>query len=406
MPGDPESKTASSFRFRDDFPTWNRFQGVLLAIIACLAILVLVFGVLALEDSVVFLQDSRKMERLVRVQHLLDRLLIDILNAETGQRGYLLTGRPAYLKPYLDADAALEKDLFDIKNSDCKDSAFKAEMPVVTALLRAKRDEIARTIRLRNQKGLSAAIPIIRSNFGITMMRLIQLHISNIDRSIHHRIHLIRQSSEARKRASERHAGILIPIFFLVLIGGYLYFWRSYRLIHFLTLQLEREATHDSLTGLPNRRFFYEALKLALGRLERGTHSCIVLYLDLDRFKEVNDRFGHEAGDRLLVEFAKRLQALTRKGDLVSRLGGDEFSIVLDLVDDPGFVFEIARKLEERLTETPLIPELGVSDVGVSIGWAIAPQDGTDPDVMIVKADKAMYRAKEDHRKTGKGPVR
>ena len=406
MPGDPDPPAPFSFRSHDDIPTWSRFQGFLLAIIVSLAILVLVFGVLTLEDSVVFLQHSRKMDRLIKVHQILNHLLIDILNAETGQRGYLLTGQSDYLLPYTEAQSALEKDLSEIGKSHYRDPVFTSEMPVVVSLLRAKKDELARTIRLRNEKGLSAALPVVRSNFGITMMRLIRLHISNIDRSILANIKLMRFKAEARKHASERHAGILVPIFFLVLIGGYLYFWKTYRLIHFLSFKLEHEAAHDPLTGLPNRRFFYEALRFALARLERGSYSCILLYLDLDRFKEVNDLFGHEAGDRVLVEFSKRLQALIRKGDIVSRIGGDEFSIVMDLVEKPGLVSEIARKLEERLTETPLIPEVGVPDVGVSIGWAIAPEDGTDPDTLIAKADTAMYRVKEEHRQKGKASVR
>jgi diguanylate cyclase (GGDEF)-like protein len=403
MPDDSEAMGSSRLRSRGDIPTWGRFQGILLATIAVLAILVLIFGGLAIEDSVVFLKETRQMERLVRVHQLLDRLLIDILEAETGQRGFLLTGEIAYLRPYLAANAALERDLTRIQKSDCEDPVFRMEMPVVTALLKAKRDEISRTIRIRNTEGLSAAIPIIRSNFGIIMMQLIEFHIANINRSIHRNIGQVRARSEARKHASERHAAILIAIFLLVLIGEYVYFWKSYRLIHLLSVTLEQEATHDPLTGLPNRTFFYESLKLSLGRLERGIHSVIVLYLDLDRFKEVNDQFGHEAGDRLLVAFSKRLLSLTRKGDLVARIGGDEFTIILDLVEDPAMVLDFVRMFEKRLTDPPpLIPEIGgIVDIGVSIGWAIAPKDGMSPDALLMKADKSMYQVKEEHRKGG-----
>lgn len=403
MPDNSEALASSPLRSGDKIPTWGRFQGILLATIAILAILVLIFGVMAIKDSVVFLEETRQIERLVRAHQLVDRLQIDILKVETGQRGFLLTGEIAYLKPYIAAKSDLGRDLDRIQKSNCKDPVFRAEMPVVTALLRAKRDEIARTIRIRNTEGLSAAIPIIRSNFGITMMQLIEFHIANINRSLHRSIGQVRSRSEARKHASERHAAILITIFLLVLIGEYVYFWKSYRLTHLLTMTLEREATHDPLTGLPNRKFFYESLKLSLGRLERGIHSCIVLYLDLDRFKEVNDHFGHEAGDRLLVAFSKRLLSLTRKGDLVARIGGDEFTVILDLVEDPRIVFDFARMFEKRLTDPPpLIPEIsGIVDVGVSIGWAIAPKDGMSPDALLAKADKSMYQAKEEHRRGG-----
>ncbi|MHB8544721.1 MAG: GGDEF domain-containing protein, partial [Leptospirales bacterium] len=129
-------------------------------------------------------------------------------------------------------------------------------------------------------------------------------------------------------------------------------------------------------------------------RISRNPHVCAVLYLDLDGFKKVNDRFGHQAGDRLLIEFSRRLVANLRKGDLVARLGGDEFVVFLDPLESPDRIPEIVDGIVERLNESPLIPEIALNEVGVSIGWAVYPEDGKDVNGLIAVADRKMYERK------------
>lgn len=152
-------------------------------------------------------------------------------------------------------------------------------------------------------------------------------------------------------------------------------------------------AHHDMLTGLPNRAQFDGRLKRALQPVRGPGESVAVLYLDLDRFKEVNDTFGHPAGDELLREFADRLRRLTRETDTVARIGGDEFLILLPGVSSPDGVEEFCQ----RLIETARHPfDLSSTQVfvGVSVGVALAPQDGLDPVELMRRADVAMYHAK------------
>jgi diguanylate cyclase (GGDEF)-like protein len=158
-------------------------------------------------------------------------------------------------------------------------------------------------------------------------------------------------------------------------------------------------ARHDPLTGIPNRRLFREDLERRTRQSARTGIDCAVLVLDLDYFKPINDLYGHHAGDRLLQAVADRLKGIVRAGDMVARLGGDEFAIA---ASGPA-VGEIALRLVDRL-RTELAAPFAVGDIvaeiGCSIGVAIFPDDASDPDLLLQRADMAMYQAKADGRGT------
>ena len=158
--------------------------------------------------------------------------------------------------------------------------------------------------------------------------------------------------------------------------------------------RLHHLAHHDALTGLPNRVLFVERLKHALQRAERRKRSVAVLFLDMDRFKIVNDTLGHEAGDRLLQAMAARLHACVREGDTVARFGGDEFAGFLSDVASPEDVAIVVSKFLDALAPPFMIDghELFISG---SIGISLYPEDGTDTQTLMKNADSAMYRAKQ-----------
>jgi diguanylate cyclase (GGDEF)-like protein len=155
------------------------------------------------------------------------------------------------------------------------------------------------------------------------------------------------------------------------------------------------EAQHDDLTGLPNRRLLAERAAAALATSELRKVSCAVLAIDLDGFKEVNDRFGHEVGDTMLREIAARLTRVMRPQDTVARRGGDEFAV---LVPDVGSTMEVER-IATRLLQAvaqPIAQQNGRPALGVSasIGVALAPEQGRDLERLLQLADLAMYDAK------------
>lgn len=159
------------------------------------------------------------------------------------------------------------------------------------------------------------------------------------------------------------------------------------------------QAQHDTLTGLPNRRLFQDRFRQALQRAHRNASHLALLFLDLDRFKNINDSVGHETGDRILHEVARRLQLMTRQTDTLARFGGDEFALLLETTTDPKSSSLVARKILEELAQPILVAEQEFY-LTTSIGLALFPSDGTDLESLLKAAEAAMYRAKDQGKNT------
>ncbi len=157
---------------------------------------------------------------------------------------------------------------------------------------------------------------------------------------------------------------------------------------------MRRKALHDPLTGLPNRAMFLESLERAVHKARRRTSRFSVLFIDLDRFKEVNDTMGHQAGDALLKTVAERLASAVRQSDLVARLGGDEFVMLIEEHGGPEELMIVGQKVL-TLLERPVAVDWREAGVSGSIGIASYPEDGEDSETLMQNADTAMYQAKE-----------
>ena len=154
-------------------------------------------------------------------------------------------------------------------------------------------------------------------------------------------------------------------------------------------------ATHDDLTRLPNRVMFNQLFEQSIRLARRDNHQCAVLFIDLDRFKVINDSLGHAAGDTLLIEVAKRLRDCVRNSDVVGRLGGDEFVVMLDRISDRDQAAVVARKILAALLSPILLAGHECSTTG-SVGIAVFPENGSDALTLTKNADIAMYLAKEE----------
>jgi len=161
--------------------------------------------------------------------------------------------------------------------------------------------------------------------------------------------------------------------------------------------QIRYLAYHDSLTGLGNRRFFEERLALALAEARRRREPLAVLFLDLDRFKVINDSLGHSVGDELLRQVAERIQESVREGDTVARLGGDEFTLLVPGITAEEDAAKIARKICDAI-HAPFWIDGRELFVTTSVGVSVYPSDGHDAETLVRNADSAMYRAKEQGR--------
>lgn len=163
---------------------------------------------------------------------------------------------------------------------------------------------------------------------------------------------------------------------------------------------LHSMAHTDPLTGLPNRRGLATAIENALPTA-RAEHALVVFLLDLDGFKAVNDRLGHDAGDELLVQVAKRLRGVLRATDVVARLGGDEFVVMSEGIAEEAFAIRVGQKMLDAFREA-FVVRGQFCRVGLTIGFAIAPQDGNNAGDLLRRADAAMYAGKQG----GRGCVR
>lgn len=157
---------------------------------------------------------------------------------------------------------------------------------------------------------------------------------------------------------------------------------------------LKYKAYHDALTGIPNRDLFFNRFQLAIDQDERLRKPVVIFFLDLDGFKPVNDKYGHHIGDKLLKMVVERIKRIIRKGDTLARMGGDEFVILMPDLKDRSNIKNIAEKVLD-IFKNPFIIDDKEINVGTSIGISIFPDHGEDCDILLEKADKAMYHVKE-----------
>jgi diguanylate cyclase (GGDEF)-like protein len=163
--------------------------------------------------------------------------------------------------------------------------------------------------------------------------------------------------------------------------------------------QVRHQAYHDALTGLPNRAYFAERLSETIALAARHGHTCALMFIDLDRFKIVNDSLGHQAGDALLKTVSERVLECLRQGDLLFRMGGDEFTVILPEIAAPEDAAHVARRILEALALPVALHEHELT-VGATIGIAVYPGDGHNGEELLKNADAAMYSAKEGGRGT------
>jgi len=188
-------------------------------------------------------------------------------------------------------------------------------------------------------------------------------------------------------------SGVLALLAWLMIHGRQ----RALNVAATMTQELRHMAQHDPLTGLPNRALFNDRLGRELARAQREHGSFAMVFIDLDRFKPVNDAYGHDMGDQVLQQVARRLEGCVRSADTVGRIGGDEFVVLLENQGDTDSLLALAEKLRRSVKQPIVIDEHELS-ISCCVGVAVYPRDGVDAVSLTKSADDAMYRAKEDGR--------
>lgn len=322
-------------------------------------------------------------------------VLQDLLSAETGQRGYLLTGRTSYLEPYLEAVQNLDAHVGALVQLQQGDRVAQARLLRVQTLVQFKLADMRETIRLQDRGREASALEVMKSDYGKRAMDELRTIIEQ----------LIAQMSEERDDLARQIAEealltrvLMITGTSLLVVFVSLAMWKlstTLRANALLLQRLETEATHDALTGLPNRRYLGGWLAQNLALATRGGPKVSVFFIDLDGFKKVNDVCGHEAGDKLLKDVGAAFTQTLRQSDMLCRLGGDEFAVVAIDARGDADLKRLGQRLIDAVVALPPVPGLPGHVVSASVGIAMHPLHGETPDALLDAADQAMYAAKQ-----------
>ncbi len=349
-----------------------------------------------------YLNDLAELSRLASTRRLLalEETLTSLQDVRIHQGGLLITGKPIYLQKFDESRQQLARNIEQLDalyaGADAHDRKALQELERLYAL---KVSELMAAAELERTNGFDVARAMFMSrntdDYGTGIRILIE----------HLKARAQESSTATNQLIGHQHTQLMssaVGVFILALLCGALVnmsLRREVRERQHLAQQLQHEATHDALTGLPNRRSFMHELDRALARARRSGSMIAILFIDLDGFKRINDELGHHTGDELLKHVAHRFEVSLRKSDLVARLGGDEFAVIAD-----ANTCDSLEQLAERLIATVSVPLIeGHEDwrISASIGLAFYPVDAQDGTALLSEADAAMYRAKRQ----GKGRI-
>ena len=355
--------------------------------------LLIVAAWFAVASSRAYLDSDARGDQLRLAWSATAELFSTLQDAELGARVYAFAGDIASLQTYATSVGAIDGELHRLHALLGDDPEAAARVERLEGLIPEKLELLKAGVQARADYGADAARPIMQSVAGRALMSDIRSEIKSLHTIVEAKI----KAEADRARASNDFAyrailflAIVVVIFF---VAAYFVIVRDVRERRRLSNQLRREATHDPLTGLPNRRFFIEWLGYAIAQARRDNTRFGLLFIDLDGFKAVNDAHGHKAGDAALAEIARRIRDTAREGDVLVRLGGDEFALATPNAHDGRELRHLALRLRDCLAD-PARDPIADTPIGASIGIAFFPDDATDLAGLLSAADGAMYAAK------------
>jgi len=359
--------------------------------IACITASLLVWAIYNVTTTI--MSTSISVSKTYEVLSAIDQLQSYLLDVETGERGYVITGEPSYLPAYVDTLKKIELQSNLISALTSNDPTHTAMLAELKQLVAYRLKTIQIIVQTRQAGSIDAAHELVSLKEDKLEMDRIRAVLNQMksDENVRLNTRLITRDT-AYKEFWWIFATLLLALF-----AGAIWQIRQVRRIIDLEILAERQirylAEHDPLTDLPNRRLLQHNLELAIAMAKRSGKQLAVMFIDLDGFKNVNDKLGHQAGDELLMEIAQRLREGTRVNDLVARLGGDEFIVVLTELDHPESATRIAKTLTEKIAK-PFGVANSTARISASIGISLYPENGTSSEQLLSKADDAVYMAK------------
>ena len=368
-----------------------------------------------------------------------DKFMGAMKDTETGQRGYLLTSNLSYLEPYYSGLTCAEKNFTRLKSLTSDNQTQQKRLESLRKSMSLKFKELKKTIELTQQDKNREAVELVKENKGKKYMDDIRVHIEQFITS--ERLLLEKRKGDFRAHKAQITTIIIIEIMFFLFLAfmtlsflnrnlfhplrlllanthkmedgkkidirdvisddemGYLMssFYKMNEKVHARTEILDYKAHHDELTGLFNRAHLFDEIQNSIISSKETDSKSAILFIDLNKFKPINDTLGHDVGDAMLIETAKRLRNTVRTHDKLFRIGGDEFLVLIKDISDASQAEMITNKILKSFAPTVTIDGNEI-EIGLSIGVAIAPDDGEDADKLLKMADIAMYEAKKDAR--------
>ncbi|MGB7542731.1 MAG: diguanylate cyclase [Burkholderiales bacterium] len=370
---------------------------VLLPLAVGVVLLILTTGFFV-STSIEMIRTVNEAEGIGVIMYRISDVLSMLQDAESGQRGYLLTGKISYLEPYHSSLNEIDERISLLREMCVGDPDCLQRIQQLQSLKDAKFAEMGRTIRLQQSRRTADALRIIESGESRREMDSMRAILAELGDNF--RLKRTTYSNWVAQEVVRAEYSFLAVTVLITLIVFLSYRTASTMLRRDaeLKVRLEEAALHDQLTGLPNRRFVSSWLPYALSQVRREHTKLAALFVDLDDFKEINDRWGHTAGDKVLVHAAERFRDMLRQSDILARVGGDEFVILIPNAPSREKLIELSSRLSESLKTLADGKEAHLW-VNASVGIALFPDDASTEDELLSAADSAMYAAKRQIKK-------
>jgi len=364
-------------------------------------------------------------------------LLSKMQDSETGQRGFLLTKNISYLEPYQTSLISIKHHFETLKRLTSDNPIQQKRLESIKKSMQLKLDELNETINLTHENHHAEALEIVNQNKGKKYMDDIRDVLNDFVNT--ENLLLEKRKGDYREHRARLTTIIYVEIMFFVFLGfmtfsflnrqlfsslklllastqkmdrgekvniadvlsndemGYLLsaFYKMNQKVHHRTQTLDYKAHHDELTGLENRTKMLDKIENAIKNSKESDTKIAVLFIDLNKFKQLNDTFGHDAGDLILQETSIRLKDSVRSDDNVFRTGGDEFVVMLKNLKEGSQVQNIVSNISKAF-KTPVMLQEQQIEILLSIGIAISPDDTEHSDQILKFSDIAMYEAKQD----------
>lgn len=374
----------------------NRFIALYVFMVAGL----LVAAGMFLFEARIVVSDGLSDEAAVAVLGATHRVLHDFESAETGQRGYLLTGDESYLAPYYKGVRDLDETVLQLQRVTGDDEKSLELIARVEHIKTNKVIELARTIELARSGNRAAAIDLVQSGEGKQYMDELRNDIDQLLVLWRDRRNAATRDAQTRLVVGTAALVVVAALVCCLLVYTLIVQRRAFAKVHAWSAALDQEAAQDALTGLPNRRRLLGAIDALSAQPTADKPRTALFYLDIDGFKSVNDALGHSAGDVLLRRLAEALRSATRQQDMLARVGGDEFVLFATACGDDEQLRELAARLIARVRHVGDKEHGGRFDIGVSVGIATWPDRVDSIEQLLDVADAAMYAAKQNGRST------